>query len=83
MAPFIIKDLHKIFDHRFDSYEEFLRKLFINRLDFIRNHLAVVKIMLQEIPFHPELKQQFSETVIQHVIEKVSGVIVTFQKKAS
>lgn len=81
MAPFIIKDLHKIFDQQFDSYEKFLRKLFINRLEFIRNHLAVVKIMLQEIPFHPELKQQFSETVIQHVIEKVSAVIVTFQEK--
>ncbi len=81
MAPFIIKDLHKIFDQEFDSYEAFLRKLFLNRLDFIRSHLNVVKIMLQEIPFHPELKQQFSDTVFQHVMDKVTGIVKTFQDK--
>ncbi|MCF6136724.1 TetR/AcrR family transcriptional regulator [Pseudalkalibacillus berkeleyi] len=81
MAPFIIKDLHKIFDQEFDTYEGFLRELFLNRIEFIQKHIAVVKIMLQEIPFHPELKQQFSETVLQHVKEKLTGIIVHFQEK--
>lgn len=81
MAPFIIKDLHKVFDQEFVSYEQFLRTLFLNRLTFIKKHLAVVKIMLQEIPFHPELKQQFRETVVDHVVDKVEETIVVFQEK--
>ncbi|WP_408010576.1 TetR/AcrR family transcriptional regulator [Pseudalkalibacillus sp. A8] len=81
LAPLIIKDFHKVFKQDFNSYEEFLRALFNNRLAFIKEHLSVVKIMIQEIPFHPELRQHFGEKVMDQVVSRIETIITPFQEK--
>ncbi|WP_221563606.1 TetR/AcrR family transcriptional regulator [Alkalihalobacillus sp. TS-13] len=81
IAPLLIKDFQKVFKQDFQSYEEFVRALLLNRLAFIKDHLSVVKILLQEIPFHPELRQHFSETVMEQVVSRIESVIIPFQEK--
>ncbi|MGP4081447.1 TetR/AcrR family transcriptional regulator [Pseudalkalibacillus sp. R45] len=81
IAPLLIKDFQKVFKQNFQSYEEFVRALLLNRLTFIKEHLSVVKILLQEIPFHPELRQHFSETVMEQVVSRIESVIIPFQEK--
>ncbi|WP_261132353.1 TetR/AcrR family transcriptional regulator [Bacillus sp. Marseille-Q3570] len=81
IAPLLIKDFQKVFKQNFQSYEEFVRALLLNRLAFIKDHLSVVKILLQEIPFHPELRQHFSETIMEQVVSRIESVIIPFQEK--
>ncbi|MCF6409319.1 TetR/AcrR family transcriptional regulator [Pseudalkalibacillus salsuginis] len=81
MAPLIVKDFHKVFKQEFNSYEEFVRALFHNRITFIKEHLSVVKIMIQEIPFHPELRQHFSRKVMDQVVSRIESIIIPFQEK--
>ncbi|PYI54460.1 TetR/AcrR family transcriptional regulator [Paenibacillus flagellatus] len=79
IAPFVLRDFSKVLDAKYARYEDFMRAVLINRAEFARNHLPVIKIMLQEIPFHPELKEQFVERVGKKVLERIVPVIRKFQ----
>src|SRR4051794_36703087 len=61
IAPFVIKDLDKVLDTKYEHYEDFLRAMIQNRGAFVKNNLPLFKILIQEIPFHPDLKEQFKE----------------------
>jgi hypothetical protein len=43
--------------------------------------LPVVKIMFQEIPFQPELREQFLELVVKNILNSVETVIKGYQDK--
>ncbi len=80
IAPFIIKDLYKVIDQRYETYEEFLRAMIFNRRDFLIKNVPIIKIMLQEIPFHPELREQFKEHVAKNVYQRLSQLIEYYQE---
>ncbi|PLS18408.1 TetR family transcriptional regulator [Bacillus sp. M6-12] len=80
-APFIINDLNKVLDGNFDSFEDFLRAMIKNRMAFARNNLPLLKIVIQEIPFHPELKEQFMEHIAKKVFDRFLKIICHFQAK--
>ncbi|CAH1210104.1 hypothetical protein PAECIP111893_03140 [Paenibacillus plantiphilus] len=79
IAPFVLRDFNKVLDAEYDSYEGFLRALIDNRIEFMKKNLNVLRIMLQEIPFHPELKQQFQNIVVTKVLERIRKVVQKFQ----
>lgn len=77
-AKNIVKE---VFDNHFSSYEDFLRALIKNRFQFVKKHLPILKIILQEIAFHPELKQQFQKVITEHVYDKFVKIIEHFQER--
>jgi AcrR family transcriptional regulator len=77
-AKNIVKE---VFDNHFISYEDFLRALIKNRFQFVKKHLLILKIVLQEIAFHPELKEQFQKVIMKHVFEKFVKIIEYFQER--
>lgn len=79
IAPFVLRDFNKVLDAEYDSYEGFLRALIDNRIEFMKKNMNVLRIMLQEIPFHPELKQQFQNIVVTKVLERIRKVVQKFQ----
>ncbi|MDQ0219284.1 TetR/AcrR family transcriptional regulator [Peribacillus cavernae] len=81
IAPFVIKDINKVLDHRFEHYEDFLRAMIENRIEFLKKNLPLFKIIIQEIPFHPELKAQFKEHIGNKVFERVSEMFKHYQDK--
>ncbi|WP_257352030.1 TetR/AcrR family transcriptional regulator [Pseudalkalibacillus decolorationis] len=81
VAPFLIEDIRKILDKDFPSYETFLRALIINRMEFLRRHFSVVKIFMQEIPFHDELKENFRHYVIENVLTRFKQIVEHFQER--
>lgn len=81
IAPFIINDLNKVLNREFDQYEDFLRAMIENRKAFLKKHFSTIKIMLQEIPFHPELREQFFEHVAKKTYERFVKVIKHYQEK--
>ena len=81
VAPFIVKDLDKVLKQDYEHYEDFLKAVVRNRQTFIRKHLPIVKILIQEIPFHEELRTQFIEHIAKDLFDRFGKVVVHFQEK--
>ncbi|MDF2960859.1 MAG: TetR/AcrR family transcriptional regulator [Paenibacillus sp.] len=81
IAPLILKDFTNVLESPYLKYEDFLRAVVRNRLEFARKHLAVIKIMLHEIPFHPELKSLFQELISSQVYMRIEKVVLRFQEE--
>jgi AcrR family transcriptional regulator len=81
IAPFIVKDLYKVIDIHYENYEDFLRAMILNRRDFLQKNFPILKIMLQEIPFQPELREQFKEHVAKKIASRFEVLIKHYQEK--
>lgn len=81
LAPFIIRNFGSVLNSPYETYEDFLRAFIVNRLDFARNNFKLLKILVQEIPFHPNLREQFVENVMNTIVEKVSLQLERFREK--
>lgn len=81
IAPLVVKDFNKVLDRDFETVEDFLRATIENRRDLLIRMLPVVKIMFQEIPFQPELREQFLDLVVKNIFNRVEGVIKGYQAK--
>lgn len=79
IAPFVLRDFSKVLDAPFVKYEDFVRALILNRLEFIKNNMKLLKILVQEIPFHPELQEQFKQHVARKVFERIEAIVKHFQ----
>ncbi|WP_377888554.1 TetR/AcrR family transcriptional regulator [Alkalihalobacillus sp. R86527] len=81
LAPFIIRDLDKVLSQNYKCYEDFLTAIVKNRQTFIEKHISIVKILLQEIPFHNELRSQFIERIGKEVYNRLEAIVTHFQDK--
>ncbi len=81
VAPMIKKDLNKVLDQEFEYIQDFIRAMIENRKEFIHNNLPMLKILVQEIPFHPELKEQFIKYVGKDIFDKLREIIKYYQDK--
>lgn len=81
IAPFVLKSFTQVLETPYLRFEDFLRAAIQNRMEFVRNHLPIVKIMLHEIPFQPELLMQLREHVVSKVSNRLQEIVVHFQKE--
>ncbi|MES1044137.1 TetR family transcriptional regulator [Bacillus obstructivus] len=81
MAPLFIRDFNKVLLSEHQSLEDFLRAVIINRMEYAKKHLPSIKILIQEIPFHAELRGQFKEHVMNKVYERLKVIVDAYQKK--
>lgn len=81
IAPTVKKDMNEVLDQSFASFEEFIKAMIENRRKFIEKNLPLFRIIIQEIPFHPELKEQFIEYIGKEVFERFSLIVAHFQEK--
>ncbi|MDF9844081.1 MULTISPECIES: TetR/AcrR family transcriptional regulator [unclassified Paenibacillus] len=79
IAPFVMRNFNGVLDMPFESYEAFLRAFIVNRLDFARKNFKIIRILVQEIPFQPALREQFAENVLAQVLERVTAITEHFQ----
>ncbi|WNF37458.1 TetR/AcrR family transcriptional regulator [Bacillaceae bacterium IKA-2] len=81
-GPIVAKDFAKdIFEVKYDNFEEFIRNLAGNRYQFVKRYRVVVKIFIQEISFHDELKEPFIAVFKEHIYEEFRNTIIKFQEK--
>lgn len=82
VAPFFIKSFTKeVFENEYEHYEDFIRVIAKNRLEFVRKQFPVLKIFIQEIAFHDELREPFQKLFTEHVYQKFKKTIEHFQEK--
>jgi AcrR family transcriptional regulator len=81
VAPFVIRDFDKVLNKRFDTFEEFLRAVFLNRREFFEKNSQIIRILVQEIPFQPELREQFKEHVASKLYERFARLADYYKEK--
>ena len=81
ITPFVMNDINKVLDQKFEHLEDFLKALVKNRIIFIQNNSSLIKILLQEIPFHPELRETFIEQIGTKVYARFIEIIEYYQAK--
>ncbi|WP_059171770.1 TetR/AcrR family transcriptional regulator [Bacillus sp. FJAT-27445] len=81
VAPFVIRDLDKVLNKRFNTFEDFLRAMIENRRKFIEKNGQIIRILVQEIPFQPELREQFQEHVATQLFERFTKVVNYYKEK--
>lgn len=81
IAPFVIMDINKVLQNDYEHLEDFLRAMVKNRMEFINNNAALIKILLQEIPFHPDLREQFIENIGKKVFGRFLELVQYYQAK--
>ncbi|MNW57320.1 Fatty acid metabolism regulator protein [compost metagenome] len=81
IAPFILNEFKEVLEKEYSNLEDFLYALAVNRLEFIHEHFKVIKILFQEIPFHPELKEEFKKQIGIKIYHRFSEIFEYFKNK--
>jgi AcrR family transcriptional regulator len=81
VAPMIKKDINKIFDKNFERFEDFIREFIDNRIKFVVENTTMFRVLIQEIPFHPELKEQFIKHISNDMVVRARESIEHYQEK--
>jgi AcrR family transcriptional regulator len=81
IAPFVLKDFNKVLNSSYPKYEDFLRAVVKNRMEFARNNLPIIKIMLHELPFQSELFAQFKEHIASKIFSRLKDIVEHFQNE--
>lgn len=81
IAPLVMKDFVQVLNADHMNISDFIRAVLVNRLEFARKNMPILKIFLQEIPFQPELRNTFKEQVAEQVISRSKTIIEHFQNK--
>ncbi|WP_168119411.1 TetR/AcrR family transcriptional regulator [Paenibacillus sp. HB172176] len=81
-APFLLRDFaSKVLDLPYQHADELFRAIARDRIAFARKNMKLIRILVHEIPFQPELLEQVKglfrsivlarmETIIQHLQEQ-------------
>jgi len=81
VAPFLMRDFAKLLELPYEKVGDFMRAVLKDRLHFARNNMKLIRILIHELPFHPELFNQAKELFANLVLQRMEKVIAHFQEK--
>lgn len=80
--PFFASHFAKhVFDQPPEELESLLRILLKNRFEFAKENSPLLRIVLQEIAFHPELQERFQQVFLEEVFPKFENALDHLKKK--
>ncbi|PAD25676.1 TetR family transcriptional regulator [Niallia circulans] len=81
IAPRVIKDFDKVLNASHDSFEDFLRAVVKNRMEFLQHNIALFKILIQEIPFHDDLRETFKNQISVNIFRRLQEIMENYREK--
>ncbi|MGB5822905.1 MAG: TetR/AcrR family transcriptional regulator [Proteocatella sp.] len=57
LIPAIMTGIDDILDDEYDSLDDFVYRFIYNRIEVVTNAAPLIKIVIQELPFHPEIRE--------------------------
>ncbi|MFS0724076.1 TetR/AcrR family transcriptional regulator [Paenibacillus sp. 1P07SE] len=81
VTPFLMRDFAKTIDMPYDRADTFFRALVKDRIKFVRENTNIIKILIHEVPFQPELMAQVRNLASEIVFQRVQKAIAHFQKE--
>ncbi|MCC3371686.1 TetR/AcrR family transcriptional regulator [Cohnella sp. REN36] len=83
MAPFVLREFGDVLKTEYASYDQFLRAMIDNRIAFLNKNKRLLKIIVQEFPFHPDLQEQVKQQVFSRIYERYAALVEKFQAGGS
>ena len=77
----LLQAMNGVIGQKQETLEAFLRTLIENRRNFAIENIAILKVLVQEIPFHPELRETIISTVLNPIMNKLGMVIDSFKER--
>ncbi len=82
VAPFLIRDFAaKVLDMPYERIEDFYRAVARDRLAFARKNVKLIRILVHELPFQPELLEQVKGVMSNIVYVRLEKIIAHFQER--
>lgn len=81
VAPALLREVVDLVEEDHATFEDFVRALYKNRLQFLRRHEQRIRVVAQELPFHPEVRALVEEQIVATMLPKFTGLIERFQEK--
>jgi AcrR family transcriptional regulator len=79
IAPVLLEDFLVVIRAPHTHVEDFLRSLWKNRLDFVKGHERVIRIAVQELPFHEEVRELAKKTIAARVVPDFEKAVMRLQ----
>ncbi|ALS26309.1 TetR family transcriptional regulator [Paenibacillus sp. 32O-W] len=79
LAPFVVREIREVLDSDYESFDQFLRAMIDNRIAFLNQNRSLFKIIVQEIPFHPDLQEQLEHLIFSQVKGKLDAIVSKFK----
>jgi AcrR family transcriptional regulator len=79
IADLFLHDFGKIFEHPPEKFEDFLREIIQNRMNFASQNMILLKVLFQEAPFQPELLAKITENIFAPIRAKFIRAIEKLQ----
>ncbi len=67
-APIATRSLRAVLERRYDRLEDFLETLWLDRVELVRGHPHMVRILLQELSLQPEVAAIVKDVFGEHVL---------------
>jgi AcrR family transcriptional regulator len=80
LAPMVRRNLEAILTAPHDTPESFMRAVLADRLALVRDHPSIMRVLAQEIPINPELRNQFRAAIFDHLFPLGLAAIARFQR---
>lgn len=81
VAPAIIADVKELLSRRYPDLESFVGALVRDRVAFVRRHRRILKIAIQELPFHPEVRGVIEEVFLRELFPVAAEAIADLQRR--
>lgn len=81
IAPRVIKDFDKVLNVSHHNFEDFLRAIVKNRMEFLQKNNTLFKILIQEIPFHDDLRETFKNQIAVKVFGRFQEIMESYKEK--
>lgn len=81
VAPALIADVREILSRRYPDLRSLVAALVRDRTAFVRRHHRVLRIALQELPFHAEIRAIVDEVFLRDVFPPASETIADLQRR--
>lgn len=76
-----MQEVFDVVESEHASFEDLVRALYQNRLEFVRKHERRVRVVAQELPFHPEVRALLEELVATRIVPRLVPVIQRYQAR--
>ncbi|MGY0691280.1 TetR/AcrR family transcriptional regulator [Virgibacillus sp. FSP13] len=82
MAPALAeKFVEEVFREPHTSFEDFLYLFIKNRFEFVQSNVSLIKIVVQELAFHPEIQAAYKKVALEKVIPAINQTLNLYKEK--
>lgn len=74
--PMMLNSVEKIFNNEDMSIEEVIKAIFMDRLHLIRKNMPLVKTLVIEAAYKPEILEALRETLLPKVVDVIDGFMI-------